>query len=166
MGFRLEPVPPSPNIAGLYTLTLTADRSCTNLPGQVRTRTYTATIVPSQSSWFKAMLRDARFLPIVPCPPAWVSPTCTYSQFTIGLAGDFAGIPINVVEQLDETAYLIVGAFAEGRFGPNGISVPLDGSLEYCPSGPFQIDLEVWACPGSADVACNSTNHHLALIPR
>jgi hypothetical protein len=170
MGFHLEPLTPSPNITGVYTLTLTADRACTKLPEQARTRTYTAAVVAGgRPSSFAVSLSDARFLPIAPCPPGPSPQTCTYSQFSIGLAGDHAGIPIDfVVEQLDETAYLIVSAGAGGRFGPGGISAPLDGYLEYCPSEPSQIDMVggSWVCPGSGGVGCQSANHHVALIPR
>ena len=44
MSFSLAPHGQSANIAGLYTLTFTADSACTNLPDEARTRTYAATI--------------------------------------------------------------------------------------------------------------------------
>src|SRR5262249_35268841 len=103
LAFHLEPLGPSANIAGMYTLTLTAASACTELPNEARTRTYTATIVPGgRSSFFLARLSDARFLPWVPCPPGPVSPSCAYNQFGIGLAGDYASIGGGIVEQLDE----------------------------------------------------------------
>jgi hypothetical protein len=45
VSFYLELPGQSPaDIAGVYTLTLTADRACTSLPTEARTRTYTATM--------------------------------------------------------------------------------------------------------------------------
>lgn len=45
--FHLEPLGSFVDVAGVYTMTLTADRTCTNLPDEARTRAYTATIVPA-----------------------------------------------------------------------------------------------------------------------
>ena len=63
MSFSLQPHGQSANIAGLYTLTLTADSACTNLPDEARTRTYTATIVPgSRPTTFVGRLSDAQIV--------------------------------------------------------------------------------------------------------
>jgi Carboxypeptidase regulatory-like domain len=62
--FHLEPLGSFVNIAGVYTMTLTADRTCTNLPDEARTRAYTATIVPAypgSRTTFRATLSDALF---------------------------------------------------------------------------------------------------------
>jgi Carboxypeptidase regulatory-like domain len=164
----LEPLGPSANVAGVYTLTVTADSACSNLPAQARTRTYTATIVPGgRSSSFLATLSDARFLSGAPwCPGGHPPESCTYNQSGIGIAGDYASISVGMVEQLGEVGYLAVGAGAEGSFGPTGITGPLSGSLLYCPSEPTQIDQGTWACLASAGVECDSRNHQLTLIRR
>jgi hypothetical protein len=168
VAFHLEPLGPSVNVAGAYTLTLTADSACTNLPAEARMRTYTVTIVPGgRSSSFSGRLSGARFLPWVPCPPYPVSPTCTYNGFGIGMAGDYASISVNgIVEQVGETAYLAFNAGAEGSFGSTGITIPLSGSFLYCPSEPYQIDIGEWACRANAGVDCYSRNHQLALVRR
>lgn len=169
--FSLQPHGPSANIAGVYTLTLTADSACTNLPDEARTRTYTATIVPTSGSTtsFLARLSDARFF-------------SSYSTFGIQTAGDFArfgvwGTPFDVdvgyddpgpgiVEQVRETTYLAIGGSTGASFGPSGITAPFDGYFEYCPSETALTGGQ-W-CLASARVQyhCDSHNHQLTLVRR
>jgi hypothetical protein len=166
-GFALEPLGPSLNIAGLYTLTLTADGACTDLPTEVRARTYTATVVTTASSHFVASLSDARFLSPTPwcnARPPWL--TCSYNTIGIGIAGDFAHVGVGIVEQLGEEGYVAITAGAEGSFGATGITTPLSGSFLYCPSEPFLIDQGTWACRANDGVQCDSENHQLTLVRR
>jgi hypothetical protein len=166
-GFALEPLGPSLNIAGLYTLTLTADGACTDLPTEVRARTYTATVVTTASSHFVASLSDARFLSPTPwcnARPPWL--TCSYNTIGIGIAGDFAHVGVGIVEQLGETTYLWIGAGSQTSFGPTGITAPLSGTFLYCPSEPFLIDQGAWACRANDGVQCDSENHQLTLVRR
>jgi hypothetical protein len=166
MGFRLEPLGPRVNIAGEYVLTLTADSACTDLPAEARTPTYTATIVPLASwSSFRGSLSGARFLPIVPCLPGFLS--CTYNSLIVGMAGDYANLGVaGIVEQRGEAGYVAITAVAEGSFGPTGITTPLNGSFLYCSTEPYRIDIGEWACPANAGVDCYSRNHQLALVRR
>jgi hypothetical protein len=165
--FSLEPATQSADVTGVYTLTLTADSSCRSVPEQARRRTYTATIVPGgRSGYFLAKLSDARFF--LPCSPGQRPDTCA-PQFGIGLVDGYAGSYVGVVEQLSDTTYLIASARAEGTFGPTGMTVPLSGSLEYCPAEPFLIDQGTWACPSSANganVLCDSVSHQFSLVKR
>jgi hypothetical protein len=161
--FSLEPLTPSANIGGVYTLTLTTDSSCTNLSDEVRTRTYTATIVPgSRPSYFLARLSDAQFYS---CPTGPLE-SCAHNRFGIGMVGDYAGIYVRITEQLGETTYLMVEAVAGGSFGQTGITTPLQGSVVACPSEPALIDQGTWACLASAAVQCDSHNHVLTLVRR
>jgi hypothetical protein len=96
-----------------------------------------------------ATLSNARFFSTVPCPPGRLPETCTYNQFGIRAAGDYAGLYVGTIEQLRETTYLVVGVGGEGSFGPTGITTPLNGSLLYCSGEPYLIDQGTWACPGS-----------------
>jgi hypothetical protein len=148
----------------VYTLTLTADSACTNLPDEARTRTYTATIVPGyRSTAFLGRLSDARFFSI------FNGIRIVFNAFEIGIAGDFAQISVlyggvGIVEQLRETTYLAVGGGAEGSFGPSGITAPFDGGFQYCPSEPALTSGEYLECQGS--VQCDSHNHQLTLVRR
>jgi hypothetical protein len=163
----LEPLGSSLNIAGLYTLTMTADSACTNLPIEARTRTYTATVVPTASSRFVATLSDAGFLSPTPwCNAGPPGLSCSYNTVGIGIAGDFASIGSGIVEQLGETTYLWIGAGSQASFGPTGITAPLSGTFLYCPSEPFLIDQGTWACRANDGVQCDSENHQLTLVRR
>jgi hypothetical protein len=168
MSFDLAPLGPSANLAGMHTLTLTADRACTTLPQEARTRTYTATITPGfRSTSFNATLSDARF-PTFPClgRPA---DSCVHNQFGIGIAGDFANMSVGIVEQLNETAYLAIEGGVAASFGASGITAPFSANFLYCPTKPEWTSGEYWACPadgGVQAVECNSGRHQLALLRR
>jgi hypothetical protein len=167
MAFDLAPLGPSANLAGMYTMTLTADRACTNLPQEARTRTYTATITPGfRSTSFIAMLSDARF-PTFACGRPGDS--CVHNQFGIGIAGDFANMSVGIVEQLNERAYLAIEGGVAASFGASGITAPFSANFLYCPTKPEWTTGEYWACPagsGGQAVECNSGRHQLALLRR
>jgi hypothetical protein len=155
--FILQPHGPSPNIAGVYTLTLTADSACTNLPDEARTRTYTATIVPGyRSTTFVGRLSDARIVSSLFSP-----------YFEIGIAGDFANMSVGIVEQLGETTYLAIEGGVAASVGPSGITAPFNAYFLHCPSEPAWSAGEYWWC--GADVQgdeCASSNNQLTLVRR
>jgi hypothetical protein len=161
----LELLGPSLNLAGVFSLTLTADAACTDLPDVTRTRTYTATIAPVPSSTtFLASLSDTRFF-------------STYNSFGVYTAGDFALAGIwrtdrgqssstaGIVEQLRETTYVAIEGSGSGSFGASGFTVPFHGAFEYCPSEPVLIS-DLYSCPATARVRCQSDNHQLTLARR
>lgn len=150
--FELEPLVPGVNIAGTYTLTFDADDVCTNLPDEVRTRTYTATIIPGgRSSLFAAGLSGGRFF------------IGAYG-LRIGVVGDYAGIYVGIIEQLSDTTYFMIEGRAGGTFNPTGVTIPLNGAVEYCASQPTQVDQGTWACLAKPAIRCDSLNHHLTLL--
>ena len=163
--FSLAPVGAPANIAGVYSLTLSAASSCTNLPAAARARSYTATIVPGAgSTTFLVGLSDARFLSLVPCigPP---QASCTYNQLSIGIAGDFVSMgTTGIVEHLQDTTYLVIAGGAAESFGASGMSAPFDGSFQYCASEPVWTSGEYWECQGS--IQCDSRHHQLTLVRR
>lgn len=162
MALYLEPEAGSAEIVGMYTLTMTADTTCTDLPSEARTRTYRAIIAPVGGSRtrFLVDLGDARFL----------SPA--HDQLVIGLAGDFAGIlgefaPYDpgIVELLRETTYVAIEGGASGTFTPSGIAVPFEGFFEYCPSEKA-LAADHYQCDATARVTCYSDRHQLVLARR
>jgi hypothetical protein len=162
--FLLEPATPSADIAGVYSVTLTASNSC-KLPDRALTRRYTATIASSgRPTSFLATLSDARFFSTLPCPSGRPPDSCMHNRFGIGIAGDYGDIGVGIVEQLNETSYLVVEAGGEGTFSANGITVPLSGALRYCPSEPHWTSGEYWDCEGG--IQCDAQDHQLALIRR
>ena len=163
----LAPAGPLPDLAGTYTMTITADNACTNFPDEARTRHYTATVFPAgRPGFFRGALSDARFAPVVPCPPASSGLSCTYNNIGFGNAGDYTRVSFTIIEQLGEHTYLVVSAGAGGSFGPTGITAPLAGSLQYCQTEPTQVDQGLFACPGGAYDTCESVSHHLTLARR
>jgi hypothetical protein len=152
MNLSLQPDGPVANIAGEYTVTITADRSCSALPDEVRTRAYRATIIPTgRPTAFQGTLSDARFI---------------HNSFSIGMAGDFVDFSISILEQLSETIYLLIEGGLSASFGPSGISAPLNAQVVYCPVRPVYTSGEYWACPTDTGVDCSSIRHQLTLAPR
>lgn len=165
--FRLESLLPSPNLAGVYTLTLTADNACHNLPAEARTRTYAATVTASAtSSDFTGTLSGGRFLPTLPMACATIG-WCSYDRIRISTVGDYAGVSVGIVEQLGEANYLAITTWAEGVFGPSGMAAPSSGVFLYCPgSQPYLIDQGVWACREAGAVECDSSDQHQLTLTR
>jgi Carboxypeptidase regulatory-like domain len=157
ISLSLEPRGPSANIAGVYTLTLTADSACTNLPDEARTRTYTATIVPGyRSTTFLGRLSDARIVSL-PFSP----------YFEIGIAGDFANASVRIVEQLGETTYLAIEGGAAVSVGPSGFTALFSSYFLHCPNEPAWSSGEYWWCgAGVQGVECNSPRNQLTLVRR
>ena len=155
--FSLQPHGPSANIAGEYTLTLTADSACTNLPDEARHRTYTATIVPGyRSTTFLGRLGDARIVSSLFNP-----------YFEIGIAGNYASISVRIVERLGATTYLAIEGGVAALFGPSGITAPFNSYFLHCPREPAWTSGEYWSCGADVQgVECNSPNHQLALTRR
>jgi hypothetical protein len=158
--FSLEPIGPSVNLAGVYTLTLTADSACTRLPDAARTRTYTATIVPGpRSTSFLVRLSDARFF--------------STHNVAMGVAGDFANFATwasvnggpGIVEHVGETTYVAIEGGGRGLFGASGMTAPFEGYFLYCPSEPA-LTLDGALCSVSSAVQCDSDHHQLTLVRR
>lgn len=164
--FQLELLGPTANVAGEYTLTLTADSACTGLPLEARRRAYAATVVqPGANRFhFPVSLNEGRFL-------------SGRNRVSVSVAGDFARFVIavsidgqsdsnaGIVEQIGDAAYLAIDAGAEGTFGASGIATSLSGSFEYCP-GEAAIIGERYQCLAKAPVSCSSPHHQLTLIRR
>jgi hypothetical protein len=171
--FYLSPVAPSVNISGEYTLSFTADSACTNLPDEVRTRTYTGTI-PSASatqSVPRVMLSDATFLG-------------NFKSFDVGIAGNYVDFSLDgehdppVVEQLAPNTYVAFSGDARLTVpaGASTLSAPFAGWIEFCvmPSAMGAIyncgtsNTTGEPIPGAAVVRahCDSRNHRLVLIRR
>jgi hypothetical protein len=172
----MELLTPSVNIAGEYLLTFVADAGCTDLPGEVRTRTFGATITPRPASpvntAFDVTANGASFLP-------------TFSGFSIGVAGDSLAFWLHgghdppLVEQLAMNTYLAYSGFARasvnGSDGPS-ISAAFEGWIDYCVM-PYAMGA-VYNCgtsprtgepiPGVSIVRahCESSNHRLVLTRR
>jgi hypothetical protein len=165
---------PPANLAGDYTMTLTADPACQDIPVESRSRTYRAAVVPnggSPATYFDVSVSQARFL----------SGFDSVERFSIAIAGDYASIWLGdrqtqpgFVEMLDASTYVAFGGGASAtldRTAPS-IDVFFDGFVDYCVM-PSPTDLPVasfvYACPDAraiSHVRCQSSRHRLTLARR
>jgi hypothetical protein len=177
LGFYLASSLAAPvDIAGDYTLTFIADSACTDLPDEVRTRTYEATIVPSSipnipaDTAFKVTVAGASFL-------------SGFADFGIGVVGDHVDLWLDgghdppLVEQLAPNTYLAFSGNATVSVAApiSSISASLDGWIDYCvlktPMGSHYncgTDNTGAVVTGQAVTRahCDSTNHRLILTRR
>jgi len=172
--FYLAPTAPSAKVAGDYTMVVTADAACTDVPARARSRTYRATIVPnggSPQTYFDVSVGQAQFLPDFD----------STDRFAIAVAGDYLSIWLGdggtqpgFVESLDGSTYVAFGGKASATVADTRptIAASFTGFVDYCvmPSAlepPVNGDL--YACPdGTAltRVRCESSNHRLIFVPR
>jgi hypothetical protein len=132
--FRLVSTVPAASIAGAYTLTVTADAHCADLPAQARTRTYSASVTGSLWS-------PTTFFDVWVSGPSFLSGFDSAERFAISVAGDFVrfrfgsedGQPV-FVERLSKTAYLAIGGASSASIPtlPSSFTAALDGYVEYC----------------------------------
>ena len=166
--FYLESVATPVNLAGDYTLTLTADTVCGSLPQEVRSRTYAATIAPASDPTYPP---NATFELSVPGTPFLKG----YERFLIHVAGDYIAIPLGdlhgdpgFVEILAPNTYVAFsGWMAAAGMNASTISMSLDGSVDYCAlrsemGSPYECLPE----QAIASTFCASKNHQLLLTRR
>jgi hypothetical protein len=165
--FRLAIDHPSIDVTGQYTLTLSADPACTELPRELASRSYSATVIRS-------------------APPDWPAGTSfsvrvsdsavlnDFSQFAIHTAGDYVTFFFEdrdgpaLIEQVSATEYLafsgVGGATAESS-GVSTISASFNGYIHQCsqPSLPFSWH-DCGEAPGHR--GCHSRNNRLTFTRR
>ena len=166
LAFYLEPVGPAPSIEGDYTLTLTADTACKNIPADARSRTYTATIAPlfGSRTRFRATLSGAGFV-------------STHDSALISTAGDFATFTVcdsdpsqsyclpGILEEIRVTNYLAIEGEGGATFDAAGMTMRFHGSFEYCP-GEVVLTRDQYQCLATGPVQCESDDHTLTLVRR
>ena len=79
MHFFLSPLDAPVALAGDYTLTFIAESACANLPDELRTRTYAATIAPADLNW--------------PSFPAQSNTSFKLTPTGVGIPEGFNGLP-------------------------------------------------------------------------
>jgi Carboxypeptidase regulatory-like domain len=108
INFNLEELVPPPNLSGDWQVTFVTNPACTDLPSELRTRSYDATIALAPP----AAHPDAQWLFVVTMTS--VPFVSSYKEFHIGAAGNYLGFPENdgpaLVEELDPTTYLSFNA--------------------------------------------------------
>ena len=166
LAFYLSVLAPSVNIAGRYTLTFTADAVCTDLPADVRTRSYPVVVT-------------AQFT-----PDRWTTPAFDLKVTNTAVVGNMTGFPIGVagnrlsfwlhgghdpviVEDLGANTYLAFSGYASTEIESTQepvIAAAFAGWIEHSvlvspPIGPWYVPPSVAA----AKATCESRNHRLTL---
>jgi hypothetical protein len=139
-----HPTPPSggepfSGLAGEYTLTVTVDSVCADVPNDLRTRTYPARVTLSTYSKFgetnfEILVGGTRFLEGFDSQERFSFEV----DHDLGIfhLGSLSGQPA-FVEQLSATAYFAIGGVAHASVGPqfslmSSIDASMVGYIEYC----------------------------------
>lgn len=164
----------SVNMAGEYSLTITADGACTDLPTQVRTRAYAAIVTPSRwlPTYFEVLLAGAPLLGRYEMA----------ERSSIAVAGNYVALQFGggeqpaLVEQLSPTSYVAFGATASASTSANGppasIATSFKGFIDYCEmtaDTDIPMDGYDYRCDpprAVAHVRCESQGHRLTLTRR
>jgi hypothetical protein len=153
--FLAVPAPPV-NIAGEYSMTFTSAR-CVNLPSELQTRTYQATIAPGS---YEAVPPNMVFNLALDGAEVLENPS-------IGVAGEVVGFKLfndgypYIVEPIARNVYVAVTGWAEVSSWPTGgltITVPFEGWVEYWDAHPRS--------GRGPRVSCQSKDHRLTLKRR
>ncbi len=156
-----------------------ADPACADVPTELHTRTYAATIVPEArtnvpaNTSFALTVSGAPFLR-------------TFDSFSIGVAGDYLGFFLHgghdppIVEEIAANTYLAFSGNASASLpspAVSTISAAFDGWINYCEmrapmgSGVYNCGTSNWTgepIPGASVTygLCQSKNHRLILARR
>jgi len=156
---------PSLDLSGRYVLTTEADESCTELPPDVRRRSYDATVSPNAFSTFPS---GTTFIAQLAGPGL-----DKYFHFvSINVAGDYVYFDMSdngIGEEVEDETYFNFGGVG-GATATNGgtmISAAISGVIDYCvlkaDNGAF------YPCSGTGvltRIQCSSQNNRLTLTRR
>ena len=168
MYFSMAVLAPPVEIAGDYTLTFIADSTCEDLPDELRTRTYTATIAPGSNSHSPA---NTFFWVTVSGVPLLHH----YEGFPVGVAGDLVAFELRgegpyLVEEFEPNSYIGFDGRAEASVGSSRvstISTSFEGWIDYCKlKSPMGTYFECTPAQAVAQSRCESKNHRLVLVRR
>jgi hypothetical protein len=106
---------PPVQVAGDYTLTFTANSACANLPDELRTRTYDATIQLHSIRYPGYPANSKTSFEVIPSGSAFSD---TFSYFSLNVAGNFVNVSLGdhtdpgIAERVAPDTYF---AFGGGR---------------------------------------------------
>ncbi|HKW00122.1 MAG TPA: carboxypeptidase-like regulatory domain-containing protein [Vicinamibacterales bacterium] len=152
---RIEP--------GDYTLTFVADDACTGIPGELRTRTYAATV--TKSSGFPGGL-DVRVAGML----------YEHGWFVIGISGNYLATEDDsyptIFEPLPQSTYLgidfAIQTTLSGATG-SGISIQFPGTFEYCALRSGSLDIRFCEFVPAANLVAHDrcfADHHRLVLER
>ncbi len=158
---------------GEYTMSFVADSAC-DLPGEARTRTYSATItlLPGLPTQLNVALSGASFV-----VGNDVSPT---NSLLPAIAGDYVRFALDpydfggyITERLAPATYVQLVGSVTGPVGASGFSLPFDGRFYYCVKQSDTLQAQPgegpFGCGSPNDLvytSCQSKNHRVTLTRR
>jgi hypothetical protein len=155
-------------VDGQYTVTLTADDGCTQLPAAVRSRTYVATFGPwpPTPGRIVAPLSGANLFPSYDKISGTISDNAarfyiySWDAFNWWLEDD------PIIDRLDQTTYVSFegSALSSGLSSTASIAATLDGTIAYCSASQDPAN-PTWPlrCATGALVECKSSQHRMTL---
>jgi hypothetical protein len=162
-----SPTAPAPAVAfgtrGAFemTMTVTADAACTQLPLELRTRTYQATVQPVSGGTFTIALGGADFWP----NQRVMWGTVVDDRVTIHLdSWEWFLDDLPIVETIGSGSLELHGT-AQLASPPTDqtVSASFGGTLSYC--SVYDTGVAYFRCTATP-VECQSTHHELKLSPR
>lgn len=172
-----SPLPPTSvsTPPSAFTLTITADSSCTDLPNEARTRTYGATVTPN-TSWhypdnthFDVWARGPFLAGFTSSDRIVMAVTDRITFFLGNLRGQPA-----LVEQLSATTYVAFGGGASASVdqAASSIAASFDGFIDYCvmkSATELPVQGLLYDCAPDRALTrtrCESNEHRLTLTRR
>ena len=174
LGFLLQAVAAPTDITGDYTVVITADPACRDLPAEARTRTYSASISSVRPDNTSLEVRISG-----PSPLIFLD-----SVFTAGMAGDNFALELYgswfhqaFLEKVASDSYVGFNGIATARVPPGAstISAVLDGTVTHCRTsvplsepvyGCVPLGSGMSALQPESFVTCQSKNHQMIFSRR
>jgi len=169
--FFLNVLEPSVALAGDYTLTFIADGACTNLPQEVRTRSYEATVSPGDLNWPGFPAQAGTSFKVTPVGSAFPA---GLNYFWLNAAGSFIAVVLGdhtdpgVTERVAPDTYVAFHGptTITVRSPVSSISTPFVGWIDYCVNPTMGDRYDCTPGPSVTRIRCDSARHQLTLTRR
>ncbi len=170
--FYLKVLDAPVDLAGNYTLTFIADNACTNLPHELQTRTYEASVQPRDISYPGFPANSATSFEVVPKGSAFSD---GLNLFFLNVAGNYVNVSLGdhtdpgVTERVATNTYFAFGGWAITTVATpvQTISTTFRGWIDYCElSAPIGPRYDCGPAKAIKFSRCDSGKHQLILTRR
>lgn len=169
--FYLALLDPPVAIAGRYTLTFIADSACTNLPDELRTRSYVATIAPADLGWPGFPPRSDTSFKVT---PKGASFPAGLNGFYLNVAGNNINVSLGdhtdpgITERVAADTYFAFGGWALASVATpvSTISTAFEGWIDNCVNPDMGDRYDCTPGPAVTRARCESRNHQMILTRR
>ena len=162
VNFSLEVLAAPVDISGDYSMTVTVDNVCSQMPAAVRTRTYAVQIPRSGSSPANA------YFVVYPTGADFVK---GWGGFEGGVSGNDIGFWFeSLVEQVSPNSYLIIGAYASATVNASETSTLVtvaSGRIDFCTVDPSSGVLDdCFRRTTATHAVCDASRHAMTFTRR